>query len=231
MRQLSLLLLLSAAMFCSTAMAKFCRYHSDCSTGLGTNQACSQYRGFDRGGICADLCFSHNCNKGVNNARDRWGTRPLHIAAGRNNVDLAKLLLANSAYVDRKDNSGQTALQVAAAGNSVDLAKVLIAHSANVDSADYYGTTALHFAARENSVDVAQLLLANSADVDSTDNEGGTALHEAAYWNSVGVARLLLAKSANLNARVVSGYCKGLTPLQVAEKERNQRMVELLRNA
>jgi len=231
MRQLSLLLLLSAAMFCSTAMAKFCRYHSDCGTGLGTNQACSQYRGYDRGGICADLCFSYNCNKGVNNARDRWGQRPLHRAAGYNNVDLAKLLLENSADVDSTDNYGRTALHRAAIGNSVDLAKLLLRYSANVHSADNYGTTALHFAARENSVDVAQLLLANSADVDSTDNEGLTALHKAAWKNSVDVARLLLAKSANLNATAVSGYYKGLTPLQAAEKEGNQEMVDLLRNA
>merc|ERR1712227_55311 len=72
MRQLSLLLLLSVAMFCSTAMPlppKSCFYHQDCA---GTNQACSQSQ-------CTDLCFSEDCNKGVNNARDVWGYTPLHM--------------------------------------------------------------------------------------------------------------------------------------------------------
>jgi len=84
---------------------------------------------------------------------------------------------------------------------------------------------------------VAKDLLANSANVDSTDMWGGTPLHKAAIYNSVDVAKLLLEKSANLNAVAVSGYYKGLTPLQAAEKEgteegaENQEMVELLRNA
>jgi len=86
-------------------------------------------------------------------------------------------------------------------------------------------------AAVENSVAVVKLLLANSANVDSTDRWGKTALHEAALWNSVDVAKVLIAHSANLNAAPFSGLYRGLTPLQAAEKEGNQEMVELLRNA
>merc|ERR1712018_704399 len=48
---------------------------------------------------------------------------------------------------------------------------------------------------------------------------------------TVGVAKVLIAHSANLNATAVSGRYRGLTPLQVAERYRNQEMVELLRNA
>merc|ERR1711963_153727 len=155
MRQLSLLLLLSVAMFCSAAMAKYCRRHKDCET----TQAC-QYRR-NRGGICADLCSSYNCNKGVNNARDSWRWTPLHEAAIENNVAVAKLLLENSADVDGIDSDGATALHFAARMNSFDVAKVLIAHSANVQhSARYWwGKTALYEAAENNSVDVAKLLI------------------------------------------------------------------------
>jgi len=49
--------------------------------------------------------------------------------------------------------------------------------------------------------------------------------------NSVGVAKVLIENSADLNATVVSGPIRGLTPLQVAERFGNQEMVELLRNA
>merc|ERR1711963_235895 len=132
MRQLSLLLLLSVAMFCSAAMAKYCRRHKDCET----TQAC-QYRR-NRGGICADLCSSYNCNKGVNNARDSWRWTPLHEAAIENNVAVAKLLLENSADVDGIDSDGATALHFAARMNSFDVAKVLIAHSANVQHSARY---------------------------------------------------------------------------------------------
>ena len=144
-----------------------------------------------------DLCFSEDCNKGVNKARDNGGSTPLHEAAYENRVDVAKQLLENFADVDSTAN----------------------------------GRTALHWAASGNSVDVAKLLLENFADVDSTDNDGATALHWAAKRNSVGVAKVLIAHSANLNATAVSGRYRGLTPLQVAEKEGYQEMVNSLKNA
>jgi len=229
MRQLSLILLLSVAMLCSActprvnrddAMAKSCHVHGDC----GTFQACNQEQ-------CVDLCFSANCNKGVNNARDEDGWTPLHRAAWKNNAEVTKLLVENSADVDSTDKYGETALHEAAKENSVEVAKLLLKNSANVDSANKWGRTALHWAAWKNSVDVARVLIENFANVDSTDNSGLTPLHYAAWQNSVGVAKLLLAKSANLNATAVSGWTRGKTPLQVAEYEGNQEMVELLRNA
>ena len=119
-----------------------------------------------------NLCFSDNCNQGVNNARDEVGDTPLHEAARRNSVDVAKLLLANSANVDSADYLGATALHYAARGNSVDVAKVLIENSANVDSTDRWGETPLHEAARENSVDVAKLLIQHSANLNATAASG-----------------------------------------------------------
>jgi len=199
-------------------MAKSCRHHEDC----GTTQACSQRK-------CRSLCFSDNCNKGVNNARDEAGQTPLHHAAYENSVEMAKLLIAHSVDVDSTDNLGRTALHLAARKNSVDVAKILIENSADVNSANnIYGYTALHYAALYNSVDVAKCLLENSANVDSTDKWGATALHRAAWRNSVGVARVLIAHSADLTATAVSGRWRGLTPLQVARRERSREMVWLL---
>merc|ERR1711963_63683 len=198
----------------------YCCRLRQCSAQL----ACSQSK-------CRDLCFSDDCNKAVNNARNSWGRTPLHRAAKENSVDVAKQLLENSAGVDSADNYGDTALHEAALENSVDVANLLLENSADVDSTNNYGRTALHYAAIRNSVGVAKLLLENSANVDRTDMWGLTALHKAAYYNSVDVAKLLLEKSANLNATVVSGSLKGLTPLQVAEERGNQEMVDLLRNA
>ena len=119
-----------------------------------------------------NLCFSANCNKGVNNARDSWGSTPLIQAAWKNNVDVAKLLLENSANMDSTDADGRTPLHEAAWMNSVGVAKLLLENSANVDSTDNYGETALHRAAWMNSVEVARLLLRYSANLNATAVSG-----------------------------------------------------------
>jgi len=130
-----------------------------------------------------------------------------------------------------RDIRGWTPLHLAASENRIGAAKLLLENSADVDSTANNGWTALHWAAYKNSVALASHLLFYWANVDSADKWGKTALHNAAWRNSVDVARLLLAKSANLNATAVSGWARGLTPLQVAERFGNQRMVRLLRNA
>jgi len=144
-----------------TTTAKDCIHHWDC----GTTQACNQRK-------CMDLCFSDDCNKAVNNAKDRRDWTPLHQAAEENNVAVAKALLANSADLDSTDKWGATALHRAALWSSVDVAKLLLANSAHVDSADNDGATALHWAAWNNRVEVAKLLLAKSANVNATPVSG-----------------------------------------------------------
>merc|ERR1712200_72331 len=201
MRQLSLLLLLSAATLCSASTLRVkrddwnyysqlgsCYIHSQC----GPTQACSQVRAPVTPGKCVHLCISDNCNKGVNNARDLSGRTPLLRAANENlPLYVAKRLIENSANVDSADNDGATALYEAAYWNNVDLAKLLIENSANVDSADNDGWTALHYAASRNSVAVAKVLIENSANVDSTDKNGWTALHYAASRNNQEMVELL----------------------------------------
>jgi len=165
-----------------------CMYHSNC----GTTQACRLAPGSFHVRKCIDLCFSDNCNQDVNNARDVNADTPLHIAAEKNRVALAKLLIENSAYVNSKNVYGYTALHEAAYKNNVGVARLLIENSANVNSQQYQGYTALHLAAGENNVDMANLLIENSANVDITDRHGETALHFAARENSADVAKILI---------------------------------------
>merc|ERR1712038_1399465 len=201
MRQLSLLLLLSVAMLCSASTLRVKRD--------ATAKDCEYH---DEWGTtracsqskCVDLCFSEDCNQEVNNARDKispGGYTPLLEAAYRNRTEVAKQLIAHSADVNYSNGQGETALHYAASCNSVEVANFLLDHSVNVDSTDNRGYTALHFAVRE------------------------------LFGSCVSVAKLLIAHSADLNATPVSGPYKGLTPLQAAEKEGHQEMVELLRNA
>merc|ERR1712150_292068 len=189
MRQLSLLLLLSAAMLCSASTLRVkrgvkwrrtCREHSQC----GLFQACSQRK-------CRYLCFSDDCNKGVNNARDLWGWTPLHRAAYYHD---------DAVITESKSFPSECIYGCDQWGKNDYVAKRLIENSANVDSTDNAGWTALHYAAYRNGVAVAKVLIENSANVSSANNDGWTALHWAAYKNSVHVAKILIAHSANVKS-------------------------------
>merc|ERR1712038_1934735 len=201
MRQLSLLLLLSVAMLCSASTLRVKRDAT--AKDCEYHDECGTTRACSQS-KCVDLCFSEDCNQEVNNARDKispGGYTPLLEAAYRNRTEVAKQLIAHSADVNYSNGHGETALHYAASWNNVEMAKDLLDHSVNVDSTDNRGCTALHFAVRE------------------------------LFGSCVSVAKLLIAHSADLNATPVSGPYKGLTPLQAAEKEGHQEMVELLRNA
>jgi len=109
-----------------------------------------------------NLCFYDKCSKGVNNARDRWEWAPLHRAAYWNSVDVANLLLENTANVDSADGYGRTALHWAAYQNSVDVAKLLLANSANLSATavrgNWKGLTPLQVAKKRYNQEMVELL-------------------------------------------------------------------------
>jgi len=130
---------------------KSCFYHQDCA---GTNQACSQSQ-------CTDLCFSEDCNKGVNNARDVWGYTPLHMLHIYS-VAVVKRLLENHANVNSASNEGLTALHIAAIHNNVDVAELLLENSADLNatavSGSRKGLTPLQVAEKEGNQEMVELL-------------------------------------------------------------------------
>jgi ankyrin repeat protein len=83
----------------------------------------------------------------------------LHLAAERNDVDTARLLLAHGAPVDGVDTyNGSTALYQAAYSNNVDVMKELVAQGANVNATDKQGNSPLCVARYNDSKDAAQFL-------------------------------------------------------------------------
>jgi len=204
MRQLSLLLLLSAAMFCSTAMAESCRHHEDCiGSYLWRKSACSQRK-------CTDLCFSSYsyCNQGVNNARDRDGKTPLHKAAIENSVDLAQLLLANSANLNAAAVSGRfrglTPLQVAEYEGNQEVAELL--RNAAKDCFYHKDCGKTQACSQENTWSSRKCMnfcvsdKCNKGVNNARDGDFSTPLHRAVFVNRVDVAKLLLENSANVES-------------------------------
>lgn len=99
---------------------------------------------------------------------DFLGVAPIHIAAKKGNVGLAKLLLEgvanNKANVDAMNRSGSTALHIASEQGDVQMVEYLLGLNASVDAEDAVGRrTPLYLAAKNKHSEVARILLANGA--------------------------------------------------------------------
>ena len=121
--------------------------------------------------------------------------------------------------------TGLSALHQAAFHGHTGIARLLVAAGADVNATSRRGETPLHSTVYWGHREIAALLIANGADVKATDREGHTPLHAAAMagWDSV---ELLIANGADVNAKVVSGSYKGMTPLDLASKA---EIAELIR--
>src|SRR6266550_2355171 len=68
------------------------------------------------------------------NAKDQGGSTPLHSAAARGEMAVAKFLLTNGADVDSKDTQGFTPLHNAARFDQKPMVELLLAHHAEVSA-------------------------------------------------------------------------------------------------
>ncbi|VDN03065.1 unnamed protein product [Thelazia callipaeda] len=107
--------------------------------------------------------------------RGRFST-PLHLAAGYNNLEVARFLLENGAEVNLKDKGGLIPLHNASSFGHLEIAGLLIDCGADVNHPDKWGYTPLHEAALKGRTQICSLLLNNGADITLKNNEGSTAL-------------------------------------------------------
>jgi len=145
---------------------------------------------------------------------------PLFTAAGRGDVEMAKLLLRYGANPDHElgpvmNSSGRyTALTSAIIGGNYEITELLLEHGAlpNVTGPKLYDS-ALHFVVGSRDIRFLQIMLEHGADVDSREHLGISPLHVAAETGSVEKAKLLLNFDADINAE---HYPTGTTPLFLA---------------
>jgi hypothetical protein len=109
------------------------------------------------------------------NAQTSCGTRPLLIAAKKENTEIIKILVENGAKVDGRDKNGLTPLMSAASVGKARNVEVLIAAAADLNAKDNKGITALMWATLKGFADVVETLLSNGAEVNAKTTEGLTA--------------------------------------------------------
>jgi len=137
-------------------------------------------------------------------------------------------LIAKGADVNARNNYGWTALSHAARAGNAELVKLLLAHGADINARDKSGWTPLMRAAMKGHVATVQVLLDHGAAVnDQEKEERWTALHWAAARGHDKVVALLLDHGADYTLRTQDG----MTPLMLAMKESNDKVVHALQQA
>jgi ankyrin repeat protein len=139
---------------------------------------------------------------------------PLHSAAQKGQLAVARFLIENGADLELPDNVTMTPLHRAVEGGHKAMTEMFLAAGAEANAA---GFSALHLAARSGFTEIAKVLLAAGADVNAVAH-GGTPLHEAIPRNRMPMIDLLLNSGADLEATTPVHYepAPGYTPLMLA---------------
>lgn len=129
------------------------------------------------------------------------GTTALHWAAFRDDLDMAKMLIAAGANVRAETREGAiTPLFMACTNGNAAMIDLLLTSGADANSVKANGTTALMTASASGSADAVKALLDHGADVNAKESvHGQTALMFAAALNRDAVVRVLMAHKGDPN--------------------------------
>jgi len=155
------------------------------------------------------------------NQLDPQGDRPLHAAARRGRVIIARELLKNGADPNAANQAGQTPLLVALTEGKTQLAEVLIQEGATDDPQELLFTLVR---AGVDDRDSLELLTGRGADVNAKNGDGSAPLHIAVGDG----ARVLTKRLIDLGADVDALDDAGRTPLSIATENGNRHIIDLL---
>ncbi|NWW76542.1 ANK2 protein, partial [Climacteris rufus] len=152
------------------------------------------------------------------------GYTPLHIAAKKNQMQIATTLLNYGAETNILTKQGVTPLHLASQEGHTDMVTLLLEKGSNIHVATKAGLTSLHLAAQEDKVNVAEILTKHGANQDAQTKLGYTPLIVACHYGNIKMVNFLLKHGANVNAKTKNGY----TPLHQAAQQGHTHIINVL---
>ncbi|KAM7539204.1 hypothetical protein Aperf_G00000048262 [Anoplocephala perfoliata] len=157
--------------------------------------------------------------------RSRGGLPALHVAARKDDINAANLLLMSpDANVNHQSQPGFTALHIAAHYGKTNVGNLLIQRGADVNFQAKNNITPLHVASKWGRIEMVKLLLDNGALFDSRTRDGLTPLHCAARSGHNAVCTMLIDAGCNPSAKTRNG----LTPLHMAAQGNHEEVARNL---
>jgi len=161
------------------------------------------------------------------NAQQIDGMTALHWAVYRDDLQLAKRLIAAGASAKSENRYGVPPLSLACTNGNSEIVQLLLESGADPNATLSGGETALMTAARTGVVEPVKALLARGADVNAKERKGQTALMWAASEGHAQVVKELLAAGADFRTPLGSGF----TPLFFAVREGRKEVARILLDA
>ena len=116
------------------------------------------------------------------NAKNRYDSTPLQLAAKNGNIDVAKCLIEHGAKLDMKNKIyGRAAIHYAVIYGKIEVAKCLIEHGAKVDMKNEDGEAPLHLATENGDIEVVKCLIEHGANVNIANKYDNTCLMISSY--------------------------------------------------
>ncbi|XP_059149333.1 uncharacterized protein LOC131936390 isoform X2 [Physella acuta] len=108
--------------------------------------------------------------------KDENGWTPLHLAAGRGNIEALRWLVTSDAEIDAETPTGHMAMHIAALNGYVNCMMLLQAMGSSILHLTKEKQTTLHLAAKSGHLECVKWLVANRAQLNAVDKNGHTAL-------------------------------------------------------
>ncbi|NKB64148.1 MAG: hypothetical protein GKR95_19220 [Gammaproteobacteria bacterium] len=162
--------------------------------------------------------------KGKINAKDRYGSTPLHIASLNGKEEIARILIQKGAEVNNENSNRNTPLMLASYGGNNAIVRLLIDNGARVDARNQDGNSSLLFAAWQGHLDVVATLISNGTDVNAVDHAKQSALFLASRHNHPALIEKLLMAGASKTI-ITSG---GESAMSVAKRKGYKQIIGAL---